>query len=89
MKERIECLRREVEARGFRWGEDEEREEEQDAEHVNGEAIDGQGESEQARTNGARSGDTERRGGRLRDEELARRLRERMEEEDEEDGVHL
>lgn len=90
MKERIECLKREVEGRGFRWGEDEEREGEQRAELVDGEAPDGHGEGEQTQMNGARSGGTERRGGRLGDEELARRLRERMEEEDDEDdGVHL
>lgn len=89
MKERIECLKREVEGRGFRWGEDEGNLGNGDAGKVDGEAINGHGEGEQAQTNGARSGDTERRGGRLGDEELARRLRERMEEDGEEDGLHL
>lgn len=83
MKERIECLKREVEGRGFAWGEDEERGEDQRAEHVNGEAVDGQGVGEHGQTNGVR--------GTVGDEDLARRIRETLQrqEEHEEDGVHL
>ncbi|MCJ1300845.1 hypothetical protein MMC08_003644 [Hypocenomyce scalaris] len=89
MKERIECLKREVEGRGFVWGEEEGKEGVEGAENVNGAAADGHGEVEQGQVNGERAGDTERRGGTLGDEELARRLRERIEEDGEENGVHL
>lgn len=83
MKERIECLRKEVEGRGFAWGEDEEGAEEQQSRHDNGGAVDGQGEGEHGRTNGVR--------GTVEDEDLARRIRETIQrqEDDEEDGVHL
>lgn len=99
MKERIECLKKEVEGRGFAWGEDEERAEGQHAGHVNGEAVDRQGEGEHGRTNGVRGTmEDEDLARRIRetvqrreDEDLARRIRETIQrqEDDEEDGVHL
>ncbi|KAI4126103.1 MAG: hypothetical protein LQ347_005103 [Umbilicaria vellea] len=84
MKERIECLKKEVEGRGFAWGEEEEqRAEEQNAGHVEGGTVDGQTEGEHGQTNGVR--------GTMEDEDLARRIRETIQrqEDDEEDGVHL
>ena len=92
MEERMLLLRREVERRGFRWGADDRVEFDGDAHAhgngdagmvgVNGEAPVGLGESRE----GAQPA-----GQRLGNEELARRLRERMEEDgqDGEDGVHL
>jgi len=76
MEERVGMLRGEVEGRGYLWdgGAGVGREEHGEGGGREGvERVDG------------RAGT----GGRLGDEELARRLRERMEEEEEGDGVHL
>lgn len=83
MRERIECLKKEVEGRGFAWGEDEEREDNRGGENANGGALDGQMEGEHGQTNGIR--------GTMEDEDLARRIRETIQRQgdDEEDGVHL
>jgi hypothetical protein len=91
-EERIELLKKEIEGRGFKWDEG--------VKLVNGEGgrddgdVDmGDGEEEEDNDDGAegvgRAGEGAR-GGRLGDEELARRLRERMaEDQDSDDGVHL
>ena len=89
MEERINLLRKEVEARGYLW----DREEHGKVEDNDGggvEMADGHAElaPNGANTNGhGNTQDTAR----LSDEELARRLRERMEEEDDENatGLHL
>ncbi|KAG8626192.1 hypothetical protein KVT40_006593 [Elsinoe batatas] len=77
MNERIKILREEVEKRGLRWmdAEVEEREGK-----VNGH-VEGNGEAREVRAPS----------GRLTDEELRRRMEERMaaDEAEEEDGVHL
>lgn len=87
MEQRVLLLKREVEGRGFKWGEDEQG---QDGMQTNG--------HEEARVTPRATStatDTEPRtgpsGGSLRDEELARRLREQMEEDEgmDGDGVHL
>ena len=88
MKERIRLLKAEVEGRGFKWGEDEEVKADGDV------GINGHGETEadQHSTSNSRQlrGQSD---GRLGDEELARRLMERMEEDEamdeNENGVHL
>ena len=89
MEERIGLLKREVEGRGFRWGEDEDKVE-------NGATVtNGTGYNERSETSAQVSVGAQRDagGGRLGDEELARRLREQMREFDDEDameeGVHL
>ncbi|MCJ1396669.1 hypothetical protein MMC18_009561 [Xylographa bjoerkii] len=89
MTDRIVLLKAEVEGRGYLWdngvtditGKEPG---EEDVDMVNGNATSG---TERHRVNGRpeRAG---RAGGSLSDEELARRLRERM-EVDEEDGLHL
>ncbi|KAI9839862.1 MAG: hypothetical protein M1819_000054 [Sarea resinae] len=88
---RIALLRREVEKRGFRWDDAEVEEKESrngDIEMANG-VADESGEGRASQTQQPREGGPERRpGGSLTDEELARRLREQM-DEDGEDGVHL
>jgi len=85
MKERVFLLRKEVERRGYHWGEDEV-----------GEANGNDAEMRDAEEEAAFGADECREGahpagGRIGDEELARRLREQMEEDrqEEEDGVHL
>lgn len=86
MKERILLLKGEVEGRGFKWSEDEPRPENVDSNgHAPVEEV-----TEASRTINSDSG-TLVSGGLLRDEELARRLREQMEENNDEaqDGVHL
>ncbi len=83
MEERISLLKREVDGRGFKWGEDEPRSENRESNgHASIEEIRGP-------HNGP---DTRPSGGRLEDEELARRLGEQMEDDDDDDdqhGVHL
>ena len=82
MEERISLLKGEVEGRGFKWGEDEPRPE--TAESNGHAAVEEAGEA---------SGPiTQHSGGRFGDEELARRFREQMEDDDDDqshDGVHL
>jgi len=94
MEERIALLRAEFEGRGFKWGEDEGGNGDGG---MNGHAgREGEGEGVDA-TSVPEIADNNARppvgtsGGRLDDEELARRLRERMEEDEdgEGDGVHL
>ncbi|KAK4988980.1 hypothetical protein LTR50_003576 [Elasticomyces elasticus] len=98
MQTRVQLLRDEVERRGMRWADAEEEEAAADA-RVNGSAtVEG---GEEGHVNGTvgrqgvsgGSGGGSALGGRLTDEELARRLRERMGDPDgedgEEDGVHL
>ena len=89
MEERIKLLKREVEDRGFKWGEGEE---DADAD------MNGNGRAEVERdavmpdTRDASGTRREIRstGGRLGDEELARRILEQAgEDEDTDDGVHL
>ena len=90
MEERIRLLKSEVEGRGFRWGEDEDKEED-------GTTItNGIGHNERSETSAQVTVGTQQNaggGGRLGDEELARRLREQMgeydDEEETEEGVHL
>lgn len=81
MEDRILLLRGEVEGRGFKWGEDKSRPENVKSNgHAGVEEI--QGASQNLRPSG----------GQLGDEELARRLREQMEEDDDDEaqgGLHL
>ena len=84
MEERIDLLRKEVEARGFLWDHGKMEEngsgdvEMADGGSSEGDVVNGHG---GAQTNGV---------ARLSDEELARRLREKMEEDEAEDaGLHL
>lgn len=105
MEERIALLKKEVEGRGFAWGDEGvgggDEANEKTGDKLNGNTneqlnINGQGEVEQAIS---RSGESLRsvqnvrgEGGRLGDEELARRLRERMAEDmmdEDDDGLHL
>ena len=83
MEERISLLKGEVEGRGFKWGEEEPRSENVDLNgHAGVEAF------REAHTGPI----TRPSGGRLGDEELARRLRVQREEDDDDDaqdGVHL
>lgn len=86
MEERISLLKGEVERRDFKWGEDEPRPENAES---NGDARveDFRGPSQDNHDGQS----TRRSGGRLGDEELARRLREQMESDDDEaqGGVYL
>ena len=85
MEERISLLKGEVEGRGFKWGEDESRLENVESnDHTRVEDVTGP-------SRNIHGGNTRPSGGRLGDEELARRLREQMEDDDDEaqDGVHL
>ena len=87
MKERIDLLKAEVERRGSSWHGGEEKVGEE--EKVNGDVdmVDDDVEVGKAVRNGNPGAE---QGGRIGDEELARRLRERLDAEDEdEDGVHL
>ncbi|KAL8795237.1 MAG: hypothetical protein Q9195_002248 [Heterodermia aff. obscurata] len=99
MKERIELLKAEVEGRGFRWGEGEgESRKGNGNEGMNGDRVEEvlENGNEQVGRTGGRvvvnehrpEADSRRR---LGDEELARRLRERMAEDmdDDDDGLHL
>lgn len=100
-EERIELLRREVVGRGFRWdglegGKEEgegvlngEGEGDVDVEMGESAGVDAGGGEVSRGVGGVSEEMTSGRGGRLGDEELARRLRERMEEDGDEDGVHL
>ena len=102
MEERVELLKAEVEGRGFLWDAGEKgnfpnggKEPGEDVEMVeNNEAVSGgEGGDERAAVgiNGVtetRTRDTGR-GGTLGDEELMRRLRDRMEEDADDGGVHL
>ncbi|KAK4966979.1 hypothetical protein LTR66_012013 [Elasticomyces elasticus] len=101
MQTRVQLLRDEVERRGMRWADAEEEEAAADA-RVNGSAIVMDGDEGHVNGtvgwqgvggSGGGSGGGSAPGGRLTDEELARRLRERMGDPDgvdgEEDGVHL
>jgi hypothetical protein len=89
MEERIGLLRREVEGRGFKWGEDEQEKEDVD--------MNGHDDIQDIQEHASRTdqGEPGRRpsGASLGDEELARRLMERIEEGGDEggdgDGVHL
>lgn len=86
MKERVELLRAEVERRGMPWGQEEEEEGKRANGGVNG-TVDGEGEAIVA---GRGNENTRAGNGRLTDEELRRRLEERMNgDEEEEEGVHL
>ena len=100
MKERIELLKAEVEGRGFRWGEGEGGASKGSGnEGMNGDRTEeelGNGNNEQVGRTGGRVVANEQRveadgRRRLGDEELARRMRERMAEEamDDDDGLHL
>ncbi|KAL2059632.1 hypothetical protein ABVK25_000925 [Lepraria finkii] len=86
MEGRIRLLKAEVEERGSKWGEDEE---------VNGNGdveMNGHGEAEKEHEATTSSEQSRRQaGGSIGDEELARRLREQTEEDEDgdEDGVHL
>ncbi len=92
MEERIAFLRAEVEGRGFKWGEDEGgRTDGEMNGHAgrDGEGVDATSLPEIADNNARPPAGTS--GGRLDDEELTRRLRERIEEDEDGggDGVHL
>lgn len=86
MEERISLLKGEVEKRGFKWGEVQPRPENVES---NGDARVEEGGGPSQHSHDGHS--TRPSGGRLGDEELARRLREQMEDDDDEaqDGVHL
>ena len=87
MEERISLLKGEVEGRGFKWVDDETK---PGSEGLNGyTAIEEVMGASRITNSGP---DTRPSGGRLGDEELTRRLREQMEEEDDDEaqyGVHL
>ena len=87
MEERILLLKGEVEGRGFRWGEDQLRSESVESNgHASVEEVRVASQASHRRSS------TRLSGGRLGDEELARRVREQMEEVDEnetQDGMHL
>ena len=85
MEGRIALLKREVEGRGFNWGDDEGKR--NGEAEMNGHGEDGM-EQESTSSNGQQRGQP---GGSLGDEELARRLMEHVDENEEggEDGVHL
>ena len=87
MEERISLLQGEVESRGFKWVDDDKKPE---SAGLNGHtAIEGVMGASRITNSGPHIRPS---GGRLGDEELARRLREQMEEEDDDeaqDGVHL
>ena len=90
MEERIRLLKSEVEGRGFKWGEDE------DNIDDGGTITNGIGHNERSESSAQVSVGVQQNvggGGRLGDEELARRLREQMgehnDEEELEEGVHL
>ena len=99
MKERIELLKAEVEGRGYRWGEGESEGSKDDGNAgMNGEGVEeepGSGNERVERTGGRVVANQHRQEAdgprRLGDEELARRLRERMAEDmmDDDDGLHL
>ena len=92
LRERIALLRREVERRGFRW-EDAEVEERHDKP---GETTVINGGGQLGQVEAGANGAPERgvvngggRGGSLSDEELERRLREQMEQDEEDNGLHI
>ncbi|KAI9880329.1 MAG: hypothetical protein M1830_003940 [Pleopsidium flavum] len=90
--ERILLLRREVERRGFMWGDsevDEKEEMDGDVERANGEGAQVNGGASVNGVANGRAGNGEGEGGSLTDDELARRLREQMEQDNDGDGVHL
>ena len=99
MKERIELLKAEVEARGFRWGEGEvdgRKGNGNEGENVDGIEEEFRNGNEQAERTGNRvvaNGHRHEADGRprLSDEELARRLQERIAEDmmNDDDGLHL
>ena len=98
MKERIELLKAEVEGRGFRWSEGEaEGRKGNGTVGMNGDGIEepgnGNEQAERARSRAVVNEHGHEADGRRRlgDEELARRLRERMAEDmmDDDDGLHL
>lgn len=95
MEERIELVKQEVEGRGYKWdaaADVEKGRENHDGHVVNGHSQQAEGlDEEQRELNGSgRSHNEGTARQRLADDELARRLRERMGEDmDEEDGVHL
>lgn len=92
LRERVALLRREVERRGFRWGDAEA----EDKENKNGDTVMVNGGEELGQGDAGANGAPERgavngggRGGSLGDAELERRLRERMEQDEEDDGLHI
>ncbi|MCJ1364588.1 hypothetical protein MMC16_003701 [Acarospora aff. strigata] len=92
LRERIELLRREVERRGFRWDDaevEEKGDKNGDAVIVNGDGRQGQGVSRLDEAQGSRAVNGGRPGGSLTDEELARRLRDQMDQNEEDGGLHL
>ena len=96
MEERIHLLRAEVERRGFRWGEAEvEDKAPQDGETVGQDGTAGPNSAARAaggpRANGSNQQAASQAGGgpNLSDDELRRRLMERMDTEDDDEGVHL
>ena len=91
MKERISLCKEEVVGRGGRWHEEGGADSEQAADMEGaGDAPTGQDGAGSATANGHGAASRSTGGGRLTDEELARRLREQMgDEENDDDGVHL
>lgn len=87
MNERIDLLREEVERRGMRWADAEVEDKQKDMTNGDGVMVNGDGPRSSQPSQEARAPS-----GRLTDEELMRRLQERMGEEDGEEGeegLHL
>lgn len=92
MQERIGLLRAEVEGRGYKWGEDPPTEPVvENGQQASGDRADGVNGHTVSANGNASSGVPVNGGGggSLGDEELERRLRERMDEDVDEDGMHL
>lgn len=88
MEQRIQLLKQEVEGRGYKWSDNEQKQDDIDM-NGNGEASPARDLASPAAT--ATEQGTRSIGGSISDEELARRLRERIGEDDDmdENGVHL